>query len=224
MGITIKWLAHASFQIRFADQNIYIDPSTNHTGLKDNDFEPADLIVVTHDHGDHCDPNLLKKIRKFGSAIVAPPKAKKTIGKAGIVWDMQPGQFMDISGGIKVRAVKAYNVKRFRKGNEPFHPPDLGVGYVLTIEGKRIYHAGDTDFIDQMKVMGDIDLALLPIDGHYTMDVEEATEAALAIEPAIAIPMHTRDADPEAFKSLVEGKSTYTKVVVLKPGEEYTLE
>ncbi|MHA1909705.1 MAG: MBL fold metallo-hydrolase, partial [Candidatus Thorarchaeota archaeon] len=91
MGITIKWLAHASFQIKFADKNIYIDPSTKHTGLNDKQFEPADLILVTHDHGDHCDPKLLKKIRKMGSAIVAPPKAKDAIGKAGIVWDMQAG-------------------------------------------------------------------------------------------------------------------------------------
>ncbi|MHA1908481.1 MAG: MBL fold metallo-hydrolase, partial [Candidatus Thorarchaeota archaeon] len=93
-----------------------------------------------------------------------------------------------------------------------------------TLEGKRIYHAGDTDYIDQMEVMGDIDVALLPIDGHYTMDVEEATQAAIAIEPAIAIPMHHREADPEVFKANVEGKSDYTKVVVLKEGEEYTLE
>ncbi len=223
MGITIKYLAHASFQIKFADQNIYIDPSTNNTGLKDKDFQPADLILVTHDHGDHCDPKLLKKIRKMGSAIIAPPHAKKAIGKAGIVWDMSAGQFMQISGGIKVRAVEAYNVKRFRKGNEPFHPKDQGVGYILTLEGKRIYHAGDTDFIPQMEVMGDIDVAILPCDGHYTMDIEEATEAALAIEPATAIPMHYRDADPEAFKTSVEGKSSI-KVVVLKDGEEFTVE
>ncbi|MHA2424643.1 MAG: MBL fold metallo-hydrolase [Candidatus Thorarchaeota archaeon] len=224
MGITIKWLAHASFEIKFADKTIYIDPSTNYTGLKDKDFEEADLIAVTHNHGDHCDAKLLKKIRKLGSAIVAPPKAKEAIGKAGVVWELQAGQFMDISGGIKVRAVEAYNVKRFRKENEPFHPQGLGVGFVLTLEGRRIYHAGDTDFIEPMNLMGDIDVALLPIDGHYTMDVEEATEAALAIEPAIAIPMHHREADPEVFKANVEGKSDYTKVVVLRPGEEYTLE
>ena len=223
MGITIKFLAHASFQIKTADQTIYIDPSTKNTGLKDKDFEQADLILVTHSHDDHCDPKLLKKIRKMGSAIIAPPASEKKIGKAGIVWDMSAGEFMEVSG-IKVRAVEAYNVKRFRKKDEPFHPKGLGVGYIVTLEGKRIYHAGDTDFIPQMEVMGDIDVALLPSDGTYTMDIEEASQAALAIEPAIAIPMHLRDADPEVFKTNVEGKSSYTKVVILKAGEEYILE
>jgi len=223
MGITIKFLAHASFQIKTADQTIYIDPSTKGTGLKDKDFEQADLIMVTHSHDDHCDPKLLKKIRKMGSAIIAPPKAQKAIGKAGIVWDIQAGQFMEVSG-LKIRAVEAHNVKRFRKGDEPFHPPGEGVGYILGIEGKRIYHAGDTDYIDQMGVMGDIDVALLPCDGTYTMDVEEASEAAIEIEPATAIPMHLREADPEVFKTNVEGKSSYTKVVILREGEEFTLE
>jgi L-ascorbate metabolism protein UlaG (beta-lactamase superfamily) len=223
VGITIKCLAHASFQIRTESLNIYIDPSTNHTGLSEKDFQPADLVLVTHDHGDHCDPKLLKKIRKMGSTVLAPPSAKKAIGKSAIVWEMEAGQFMTISGGIKVRAVKAYNVKRFRKGNEPFHPEGLGVGYIITLEGKRIYHAGDTDFIPQMEVLGDIDLALLPSDGHYTMDIEEAAHAAITIDPAVAIPMHFRDQDPEDFKTAVESQSDI-KVVVLNAGDEYTLE
>ena len=223
MGITIKCLAHASFENKTADQIIYIDPSTKGTGLKDKDFEQADLILVTHSHDDHCDPKLLKKIRKMGSAIMAPPNCKKKIGKAGIVWDISAGEFMQMSGGIKVRAVEAYNVKRFRKKDEPFHPKGVGVGYILTLEGKRIYYAGDTDFIPQMEVMGDIDVALLPCDGTYTMDIDEATEAAIAIDPATAIPMHLREADPEVFKTNVESKSS-VKVVILREGEEFTLE
>ncbi|MHA2353033.1 MAG: MBL fold metallo-hydrolase [Candidatus Thorarchaeota archaeon] len=93
MGITIRLLAHASFQIKTADQNIYIDPSTNHTGLKKDHFEPADLILVTHGHGDHFDKKLIKNIRKMGSPIIAPLNLKKEI-KGGIVWDLSPGQFM----------------------------------------------------------------------------------------------------------------------------------
>ena len=81
MGVTIRCLAHASFQIKTDTLNIYIDPSTKHTGLKKGDFEPADLILVTHPHGDHFDNDLLKKIRKMGSPIVAPPSVKKEIKK-----------------------------------------------------------------------------------------------------------------------------------------------
>ena len=221
MTITIKWLAHASFQIRTDDQVIYIDPSEKNTGLKGKGLPQADLILVTHGHYDHCDPGLLKKLRKFGSAILAPPSCKKDI--KGVVWEMSPGEFMDISGGIKVRAVDAYNVKRFRSPGKPFHPKGEGVGYIITLEGKRIYHAGDTDLIPQMEVLGDIDVALLPSGDTYTMDAKEAAEAAVLIDPKVVIPMHTWSKDMSDFKQEVEGKSS-VKVVVLKEGEEYTLD
>jgi len=225
MTITIKLMAHASFQIKTETQNIYIDPSTQHTGLKEKDFQPADLILVTHEHGDHCDPKLLKKIRKMGSSIIAPPKAKEAIGKAGVVWDLGPGQFMDISGSTtaKVRAVDAYNVKRFRPNGDPFHPKGHGVGFILTIEGKKIYHAGDTDLLPEMEFFPEFDVALLPCGDTYTMDLEEAAEAAIMMNPEIAIPMHLKGADPTAFKNKVESGSS-TKVVILSEGQEYTLE
>lgn len=223
LGITIKCIAHASFQIKAGNQTIYIDPSTKYTKLKAKHFEPADIILVTHKHEDHCDPGLLKKIRKLGSPIIAPANCKDVIGKAGIVWDMKAGEFMEISGGVKVRAVKAYNVKRVRPNGEPFHPEGFGVGYIITIDGKRIYHAGDTDLIPQMEVLGEIDVALLPSGDTYTMDIEEASEAAILINPKVAIPMHLKDADPHVFKNNVESRSS-TKAIILGEGEEYTLE
>jgi L-ascorbate metabolism protein UlaG (beta-lactamase superfamily) len=223
LTITIRCLAHASFQIRTEDKVIYIDPSTKYTNLKEKDFEPADLILVTHGHEDHCDPKLLKKIRKLGSPILAPTSCKKTIGKAGVVWDIDPGQFMEISGGVKVTAIDAYNVKRFRPSGEPFHPKGVGAGFIITLEGKKIYHAGDTDLIPVMEDLYNIDVALLPAGDTYTMDINEAAEAAIMINPTIAIPMHLKGADPEVFKSTVESKSS-TKVVILNEGDEYTLE
>jgi L-ascorbate metabolism protein UlaG (beta-lactamase superfamily) len=225
MGITIRCLAHASFQIKTEDQNIYIDPSTNHTGLKKNDFEPADMILVTHGHGDHYDKKLIKNIRKLGSPVIAPPSLAKEM-KGGIVWDLSPGQFMKMatSDGT-IWATEAYNVKRFRPNGEPFHPKGLGVGFILKLEEKKIYHAGDTDLIPEMEGIhdADIDVALLPSGDTYTMDLEEAVEAALIIKPKIAIPMHLKGADPAIFKEKVESQSDI-KVVILGEGEEYTLE
>jgi L-ascorbate metabolism protein UlaG (beta-lactamase superfamily) len=224
MVVTIRWMSHATFQIRAGDQIIYIDPTTKNTGLKEKDFVPADIILVTHEHADHCDPGLLKKIRKLGSPIIAPEGAKKAIGKAGVVWDLAPGQFMQMGDGkTTVTAVPAYNVKRFRKPGEPFHPKGLGVGYILKVEGKRIYHAGDTDLIPEMEKLPEIDVALLPAGDTYTMDFEEAAQAAKVIRPAVAIPMHLWDKDPSAFVAMVESDSD-TKVVILGKGEEYTLE
>jgi len=225
LGITIRLLAHASFQIKTADQNIYIDPSTNHTGLKKDDFGPADLILVTHGHADHFDNKLLKKIRKLGSPVIAPPNLKKDI-KGGIVWDLSPGQFMKmVTSEGTIWATEAYNVKRFRPNGEPFHPKGFGVGFLVKFGEKRIYHAGDTDLIPEMEKLEEVevDVALLPSGDTYTMDINEAAEAALIIKPKIAIPMHLKGADPAMFKEKVESQSD-TKVVILGEGEEYTLE
>ena len=189
MGITIRCLAHATFQIKTANQNIYIDPSTKHTGLKKNDFESADLILVTHGHEDHFDKKLLKDIRKLGSPIIAPPSLKKEI-KGGVVWDLSPGQFMKmITSDGTIWATEAYNVKRFRPNGEPFHPKGFGVGFLVKLGEKRIYHAGDTDMIPEMEKLAEaeVDVALLPSGNTYTMDLEEAAEAALVIKPKIML-------------------------------------
>lgn len=221
MTVTIRLLAHASFQIKTETQNIYIDPSTKGTGLKKDDFAPADLILVTHGHEDHYDKDLIKKIRKLGKPIITSLFLKKKI--KGIVWDVSPGEFMKI-GDITIWAVPAYNVKRFRKPGKPFHPQGEGVGFIIKIEGMKIYHAGDTDLIPEMEQLPyDLDVALLPSGDTYTMDIPEAAEAAIQINPTVAIPMHLKGADPAPFKSTVEEKSS-TKVVILAPGEEYTLE
>jgi len=225
LAITIRYLAHASFQIRTGDQNIYIDPSTKHTGLKKNDFEPADLILVTHGHEDHFDKNLIKDIRKLGSPLIAPPNLKKEI-KGGIVWDLTPGQFMKmLTSDGTIWATEAYNVKRVRSPGNPFHPKGFGVGFLVKLGEKRIYHAGDTDLIPEMEKLAeaDVDVALLPSGDTYTMDLNEAAEAALIIKPKIAIPMHLKGADPAVFKEKVESQSDI-KVVILGEGEEYTLE
>ncbi len=224
MGITIRWLAHASFEIRAGDQIIYIDPSTKNTGLKESDFKSADLILVTHEHGDHCDPKLIKKIRKMGKPIIAPPTCKKTLEKAGSVWPLAEGEFMQMGDGkTTIIAVPAYNVKRFRKPGEPFHPRGLGVGFIVKVDGKRIYHAGDTDHIPEMEKLGEIDVALLPSGDTYTMDFEDSAEAVKTIRPDVVIPMHLWNKDPTPFKQKVEAE-TDTKVVLLSEGEEYTLE
>ena len=216
-------MAHATFKIKTDDQVIYIDPTTKGTGLKKDDFEPADLILVTHGHQDHFDKDLLKKIRKLGKPVIAPENLKKDM-KGIVVWDLSPGQFMKMAdGSATIWAVQAYNVKRFRSPGNPFHPKGYGVGYVLKVDGKKIYHAGDTDLIPEMEKLLDIDVALLPSGDTYTMDSMEAAEAAILIKPKVAIPMHLKDSDPEVFKKEVEAKSS-TKVVILRNGEEYTLE
>jgi L-ascorbate metabolism protein UlaG (beta-lactamase superfamily) len=209
--LSIKWLGHASFQITTEGKIIYVDP------YEGKYSEKADLILVTHSHSDHCDPSKIQKVRKAETIIFAPEDCFSKIG--GTVKALKPGEETTF-GNIKVEAVEAYNYKRFRSPGNPFHPKGHGVGYLIKAEAKTVYHAGDTDFIPEMRQLGHVNVALLPSGGTYTMDNAEAAEAALAINPETAIPMHRWDTNPEEFKKKVEVNSNI-KVVALQEGEDY---
>jgi L-ascorbate metabolism protein UlaG (beta-lactamase superfamily) len=212
MGVLIKWLAHASFQIKANGKIIYVDLEKYGEAI-----EKADLILVTHSHTDHCDSDKIKNVRKKGTVIIAPEDCVSMIG--GSVKTLKPGEETSV-GDIRVKAVEAYNYKRFRSPGKPYHPKGFGVGYLIMVEGKAIYHAGDTDFIPEMRQVDHLDVALLPSGGTYTMDNAEAAEAAIAINPKIVIPMHRWDTNPEEFKKKVEANSNI-RVVMLREGEEY---
>jgi len=214
MGVLIKWLAHASFQIKANGKIIYVDLEKYGEAT-----EKADLILVTHSHTDHCDPDKIKNVQKEDTVIIAPEDCASIIGRN--VKTLRPGEETSVDN-IMVKAVEAYNYKRFRSPGNPYHPKGFGVGYLIKVEGKTIYHAGDTDFIPEMRKVGLVDVVLLPSGGTYTMDNAEAAEAAIAINPKIVIPMHRWDTNPEEFKKKVEANSNI-KVMVLQEGEEFQL-
>ena len=191
----IQWLGHDCFLIK-SDLIIYFDPFQIKTGPK------ADIIFVTHPHYDHCSPEDIKKIAKEDTIIVTEKdSAKMLTGKIEI---MKVGEEKTVKG-IKVKAVPAYNI------GKTFHTKDKGwLGFVVEIEGVKIYHAGDTDFIPEMKDIK-TDIALLPVSGTYVMTADEAVEATLTIKPQIAIPMHYGSIvgskkDAEKFAKALEGK------------------
>lgn len=215
MAIHVKWLGHASFKMKADNKIIYLDPY--YEGEYD---DKADLVLVSHSHHDHCDPSKIGKIRKDGTLIVAPSDCAPRIG--GNVKSLEPGESLSV-GNITVKAVEAYNYRRFRSSGTPFHPKGLGVGYLIEMGDKTIYYAGDTDSIEEMRNLKDIYLALLPCGGTYTMDNPEAADAAVAIDPKFVIPMHPLDADLEEFKRMVEEKSDI-KVVLPEPGEKFEME
>ena len=215
MSVSVKLLAHAGFQIKADGKIIYVDLEKS-----GEPSEMADIILVTHSHTDHCDPSKIKKVRGADTVVIAPQDCVSKIG--GKVKSLKPGEETTV-GNITVKAVEAYNYKRFRSPGNPYHPQGFGVGYVITAGGKTIYHAGDTDFIPEMKQLPHIDVALLPTGDTYTMDNPEAAEAAVAINPVTAVPMHTWGKDTKEFKDKVEAGSS-AKVLVLKEGEEYQLE
>lgn len=212
--VVIKWIGHAAFQIKGKDRIVYIDLGE---GAKPS--EKADVILTTHSHWDHCDPKVIERVRKEGTILIGPKDCASMLGKGAI--PIEPGREVKV-GDLVVRAVHAYNIKRFRSPGVPFHPKGFGVGYVVNIDGKTIYHAGDTDFIPEMKELWGVDVALLPTGDTYTMDNSEGAEAAVAINPTIVVPMHRWSTDPEEFRRKVEGRSKII-VRILREGEEIHL-
>ena len=222
MTVTVRWITHATFQIKSDKENIYVDLywRKKHAEKVSKPSDPATIILSTHNHGDHCDPKAIEMVRTDESIIIAPKDCAKKIG--GDVKSLEPGDEVTIRD-VKIKAVQAYNVKRFRKPGQPYHPKGYGVGYLITTEGKTIYHAGDTDVIPEMEDLGDIDVALLPSGDTYTMDNADAAEAALITKPKYAVPMHTWDKSTDEFKQKIESDSDI-KVMQLGEGEEFILD
>ena len=177
----IHWLGHDSFRIEGDELIIYIDP------YKLSGGPGADLILITHDHSDHCSPEDVARIQKEDSIFVTIAAAAARL--SGNVEVVEPGDELTVKG-VPIQAVPAYNTNKFRSPGIPFHPRQSGhVGFILTVDGQRIYHAGDTDCIPEMESI-DADIALLPVSGTYTMTADEAVEAAALIKPGVAVPMH----------------------------------
>ena len=170
----IHWLGHDTFKIT-GEKTIYTDPFT--ISRKDT----ADIILITHDHFDHCSPDDVKKIQGPDTTIVTTADCARKL--TGNVRTIRPGDSVTV-GKITFEAVPAYNT------NKKFHPRDKGwVGFIFTVDGKRIYLAGDTDLIPEIKTIK-ADIAILPVSGTYVMTADEAVQAALIIHPRVAIPMH----------------------------------
>ena len=198
----IHWFGHDTFKI-VGEKIIYTDPFK----VKKKDI--ADIILITHEHFDHCSTNDIKKIREPETVIVAPRDCIKNF--SGNTRAVKPGDRLNVEG-IDIEVVPAYNT------NKQFHTKDKGwVGYIFTSNGQRIYIAGDTDHIPEMKTFR-ADIAILPVSGTYVMTAEEAVQAALDIKPKIAIPMHYGSIvgskrDAQRFADGLKGK---IEVVILE--------
>lgn len=206
-GVDVTWIGHASVRVD-GSATVYVDPWSEVMGE-----EPlADLVLVTHPHFDHYDADAIDSIAGEETFVVLRGVPQGDVGD----WDhefVQVGHH-DEHHGVEVESVAAYNDHRFREPDVPYHPADESCGYVFTVDGVRFYHAGDTDRIDEMDDLAakDIDVAFLPVGGTYTMDAEEAVEAAAAVQPDVVVPIHYgtvegTSADPQQFREMVEERT-----------------
>jgi L-ascorbate metabolism protein UlaG (beta-lactamase superfamily) len=171
----LHWLGHDSFRID-RPAVIYIDPWN-----LPPDSPPADLILVSHDHHDHCSPDDVENLRRESTVVVANPSAAAKLRSPVRV--LQAGKSLEVAG-VRIEAVPAYNL------DKRFHPRDAGhIGFVLHLGDERLYFAGDSDLIPEMEGLA-CDVALLPVSGTYVMTAEEAVRAAGVIRPRVAVPMH----------------------------------
>ena len=197
--IQITLIKHASLEIRYKGLSYQVDPVLDLGRPTDYaaEFPRADYILVTHEHGDHFDQGAIDVLRKDGTAVVTNPRCADMLGWGTV---LSNGDAIDLQEGVHVDAVPAYNIT---EGHLQFHPKGRDNGYVLSLDGLRIYLAGDTEDIPEMADLKDIDIAFLPVNQPYTMTVEQCVRAAQTIRPKILIPYHFGQTDVTPLPSLL---------------------
>lgn len=196
--LAITSIGHGTLMLEFQGMVVHIDP---YGTLADYSKLPdADLILLTHHHRDHLDPAALRHVRTESTKLVATETCAQTVNGALV---MKSGDVRTILG-IKIEAVAAYNVVHKRDNGQPFHPKGDGNGYVLTFGDKRVYVAGDTENVSEMKALKQIDVAFLPMNLPYTMTPEMVADAARVFRPKVLYPYHYGETDTRQLVKLLK--------------------
>jgi L-ascorbate metabolism protein UlaG (beta-lactamase superfamily) len=205
--LTITFLGHGSLLFSFDGMTIAVDP---YSKVADYAALPkADVILVTHEHGDHLDLGAIQAIRSDRTVVAANPAAAGKLPGALVLKNgdtrLFPGARKN-SPGVQVTAVPAYNLVHERSPGVPFHPKGQGNGYVLAFGDKRVYVAGDTENVPEMKALAGVDVAFLPMNLPYTMTPEMAADAARMIRPKILYPYHFGETDTARIVELLRDR------------------
>ena len=185
--LEITFVGHASLLFKFNGIVVYVDPFSR---LTDYSLLPdADLVLITHEHGDHMDTAAVNHIKKESTKIFLTKKCSETI-PGGIVLSNGDVKTVTLAKGLKIEAVPAYNILHKRPDGGPYHPKGVGNGYIITFGDKRVYIAGDTENIPEMNKLKNIDIAFLPANLPYTMTAEMVVKAVASFKPAILYPYH----------------------------------
>ncbi len=210
-NVSITWFGHAGFMIKGDGCVIHIDPFILPESIPAEDM--ADILLITHEHPEHCCPDSIRKVRKPDSTTLIPENM-------GLQFRGDARRIMegdDLIDDLSIKGVNIRVVPAFSKKSSD-HPEGQSVGYIIELAGLSIYHAGDTDFVPMVDIGGvPIDIALLPIGGVSVMSAEVAAEAAVLLSAKVVIPMHytEENGNPEEFKKLVNAADPDIDVVVL---------
>ncbi|HUX20209.1 MAG TPA: MBL fold metallo-hydrolase [Spirochaetia bacterium] len=197
--LKIVFLGHGSVMFQYADKVIQVDP---YAKVADYSRLPkADLVLITHEHGDHLDQSALQNARGDNTKVIATETVSKQVIGA-IVMHNGDTRVVD---GLSIEAIPAYNIVHKRDNGQAFHPKGVGNGYILTVGDTRVYVAGDTENTPEMEAVKDIAVAFLPMNLPYTMTPEMVADAARAIRPKILYPYHFSGTDPSRLAALLKG-------------------
>ncbi len=198
--LKITFIGHGTLMFTFNGKTIHVDPVSREADY--TKMPQANLILVTHQHGDHLDAEVIGILRNENTSIVLSGKCAEVV-QGGIV--MKNGDVKSI-GGLKIEAVPAYNIVHKRDNGQPYHLQGEGNGYVITFSDKRVYVAGDTENTPEMKALKGIDIAFLPMNLPYTMTPEMVADAAKAFKPKILYPYHYGSTDTARIVELLQGE------------------
>jgi len=195
--LKIAFVGHGTLMFTFQGKVIHVDPVSREADY--NKMPKGDIILITHGHGDHLDPEAIALVRQEGTAILLPEKCASAV-TGGVV--MKSGDVQTV-GGLSFEAVAAYNIVQKRASGEPFHPRGEGNGYIITFGNTRVYVAGDTENIPEMKKLTDIEVAFLPMNLPYTMTPQMVADAARAFRPRILYLYHFGKSDTSELARLL---------------------
>lgn len=196
--LEITFIGHGTLLMEFNGKVVHIDPVSWYADYAA--MPKADLVLVTHEHGDHLDAKAIEPIKKDRTEIVLTEICQKKYEGTAVLKNGESGTF----AGLKVEAVPAYNIKHEREPGKPFHPKGNGNGYVIHFADTKVYVAGDTEDVPEMSKLKDIDIAFLPMNLPYTMTPEMVANAAQLFEPKILYPYHFGKTDTQKLEELLD--------------------